>query len=313
MRAKFISTLVAGLLLLGALGLPLGTRLVAAEAFPEQIALPDGFLPEGIVVGHGTTIYAGSRANGAIYAADLRTGEGELLVTPSAGRVAVGLDFDERTNYVYVSGGPTGDAYVYDGATGAEAGVFQLTMAGDTFINDAIVARNAVYFTDSFQPVLYRIPLLAGGQLPDPSAVEEIPLGSGFQFVAGQFNANGIEATPNGRWLIIVNSTTGELYRVDPASGQATAITLDGDTVSRGDGILLIGRTLYVVQNTLNQVAVVKLRGGFASGEVVDLITAPSFDIPTTIANLGSSLYVVNARFTTPPTPDTEYNIVQLP
>jgi hypothetical protein len=68
-----------------------------------------------------------------------------------------------------------------------------------------------------------------------------------------------------------------------------------------------------VVQNSLNQVAVVKLAEQFTSGEIVELITDSRFDIPTTIANLGDALYVVNARFTTPPTPTTEYNIVRLP
>jgi sugar lactone lactonase YvrE len=313
MRAKFIGLFTLSLLLLLALGGPLGRSALAAKAFPGEISLPDGFRPEGIVVGHGTTIFAGSLADGAIYAADLRTGEGEVLVTPPSGRIAVGLDFDERTNYVYVAGGPTGQAYVYDGGTGAEAGVFQLTTATPTFINDAIVTADAVYFTDSSQPALYRIPLLAGGGLPEPSAVQEIPLGGEYSFIPGQFNANGIEASPDGRWLIVVNSTTGTLYRVDPASGEATAIDLGPDTVPNGDGILLRGMTLYVVQNFFNQVAVVELSDDVTSGEIVDHFTDPAFDIPTTIARLGSALYVVNARFTTPPTPDTEYSIVKLP
>lgn len=313
MRAKFIGLFTFSLLLLGALGQPLAGSAVAAAPFPEEISLPNGFQPEGIVVGRGTMIYAGSLANGAIYTADLRTGEGQLLVTPPAGRVAAGLDFDERTNYVYVSGASTGQAYVYDGATGAEVGVFQLTTASQTFINDAIVTADAVYFTDSFRPVLYRIPLLAGGRLPEPSAVQEIPLGGEFSFIPGQFNANGIEASPDGRWLIVVNSATGMLYRVDPASGDATTIDLGAGSVPSGDGILLRGKTLYVVQNFFNQVAVVALKGGFTAGEIVEQITDSRFDVPTTITNLGNALYVVNARFTTPPTPDTEYSIVRLP
>ena len=79
-----------------------------------MIALPNGWLPEGVVTGRGPGDLLGSRANGAIYAADLRTGEGEILVPGQAGRVAVGLSFDARTNYIFVAGGPTGKAYVYD-------------------------------------------------------------------------------------------------------------------------------------------------------------------------------------------------------
>ena len=57
-------------------------------------------------------------------------------------------------------------------------------------------------------------------------------------------NANGIDATANGAWLIIVNGTLGTLYRVDPETGEATLIDLGGANVERGDGILLDNKTL---------------------------------------------------------------------
>src|SRR5438128_2543401 len=110
---------VAGLLVVAALLLAHSVGGVRrAETFPDVIALPNGWLPEGVVTGHGPVIYSGSRANGAIYAANLRTGEGTILVPGQAGRVAVGLSFDARTNYIFVAGGPTGKADVYDAATG---------------------------------------------------------------------------------------------------------------------------------------------------------------------------------------------------
>jgi sugar lactone lactonase YvrE len=290
----------------------LATAAPAGDTFPEIISLPDGFRPEGVVVGRGHTLYAGSIPTGAIYQVNLRTGEGSILVPPQTGRAAIGLDFDARTNYIFVAGGPTGYGYVYDADTGATVGVYQLTTATPTFVNDVIVTRDAAYFTDSSQPVFYRLPLSAGGGLPDPGAVETIPLSGDYVFVPGQFNANGIEATSNGRWLIIVNSTVGALYRVDPLTGDATEIDLGGANVMRGDGLLLVGRTLYVVQNTLNQIAVVRLDPSFTSGEVVQVLTHAMFDVPTTVARFGAALYAVNARFTTPPTPTTEYWIVKL-
>ena len=57
--------------------------------------------------------------------------------------------------------------------------------------------------------------------------------------MAGQYNTNGIDATPNGETLIIVNSTLGTLYPVDPDTGVADEIDLGGATVVAGDGILL--------------------------------------------------------------------------
>jgi hypothetical protein len=298
---------VAGLIVM-ALAL-LGATGVQARAFPDVIDLPNGWLPEGVATGRGPVIYSGSRATGSIYAADLRTGDGRVLVPGQTGRVAVGLAFDKRTGYLYVAGGATGQAYVYDTRTGAEVASYQLTTAQPVFINDVIVTRDAAYFTNSAAPEIYRVPLDRNGEPGDTA--ETIPLGGDWQQVTG-FNANGIEATPNGTWLIIVNSTTGLLYRVDPATGVATEIDLGGATVTAGDGLLLQGKTLYVVQNRFNQIAVVRLDNDLTAGEITGTITDADFDVPTTVARFGSSLYAVNGRFTTPPTPQTEYQIVRV-
>jgi sugar lactone lactonase YvrE len=289
------------------------TMIAAApvKAFPDVIELPDGFQPEGIAVGSGNTFYVGSIPTGAIYSGDLRTGEGEVLVPAQAGRAAIGLKYDERTGLLFVAGGPTGFAYIYNGETGENVDEIQLT-TGPAFINDVVVTQDAAYFTNSQQPVLYRVPLENNGELPATPTVEEIPLTGDYQFTPNAFNANGIAATPNGETLIIVNSVDGVLYNVDPATGVATRIDLGGDTVLNGDGILLQGKTLYVVQNRLNQIAVVELDSDLTAGEIVDTITSSAFRVPTTIARFGNSLYAVNARFGTPATPDTEYEVVRV-
>ncbi len=48
----------------------------------------------------------------------------------------------------------------------------------------------------------------------------------------------------------------------------------------------------------------------FTSGTVAGELTSANFDIPTTIASLGNRLYLVNARFSTPPTSTTPYAMV---
>lgn len=297
------------------LALSLSATLVgasSADTFPEVIRLPNGFQPEGIAAGPGSTFYAGSIPTGAVFRGDLRTGKGEVLVPAQAGRLAIGLKFDERTGLLFVAGGPTGHAYIYNGKTGANVAEIQLTTL-PSFINDVVITREAVYFTNSFQRELYRVPLRADGGLTDPPTREVIPLGGDYQFTPGTFNANGIAATPNGKMLFIVNSAEGALYRVNPETGEATHIDLGTGSVPNGDGILLHGGTLYVVQNALNQVAVVKLSSDFSQGVIDETLTSALFRVPTTIARFGGSLYVVNARFGTPPTPDTEYEVVRVP
>ena len=284
---------------------------LSAGSWPATINLPNGWLPEGVVVGRGHVIYAGSRRHGAIYAADLRTGQGFVAVPPQQGRIAVGLAFDSRTNYIFVAGGPAGAAYVYDASTGESLQAYQLAGPGPTFVNDAVVTRDAAYLTDSLQPVIYRIPLGPGGRLPQPEAVATLPLGGDYQHLTG-FNANGIESTPAGDRLILVQSNTGLLFNVDPNTGVAATINLDGYSVTAGDGILLEGQTLYVIRNQLNLIAEIKLAPGLSSGAVVDQLTNPNFDIPTTLDRFGDSLYAVSARFTSGASPDLTYTIVRV-
>ena len=288
------------------------STLAHAASFPPAIDLPNGWLPEGIETGRGPVIYSGSRAHGGIYEADLRTGEGAVLVPPQVGRVAIGLAFDRRTNAIFVAGGGTGDAYVYDADTGATLATYALAEDVPTFVNDVVVTRDAAYFTDSNQPFLYRIPLGAGGRLPAQDAVEVLPLSGDYRQVAGT-NANGIVATPDGSSLIVVNSALGVLYEIDPQTGSASAIDVGGVALTNGDGLLLEGRTLFVVRNRQNEIVEIELAQDLASGTVIDVITDPAFDVPTTLARFGNRLYAVNARFTTPPTPDTPYRIVQVP
>ncbi len=280
---------------------------------PIIISLPDGWQPEGIAAGPNGTVYAGAIATGAVYQASVRTGKGWVLVPPHDDRAAIGIAWDRRTDLLYVAGGPTGQVFVYDGSSGDDVVALQVETSDETFVNDAVITRNAVYFTDSIRPFVYKLVLSPGGGLPDNPTLESIELTGDFEFVPGEFNANGIEATPNGHQLIVVNSYLGALYSVAPDTGDANRIDLGGEVVNYGDGMLLMGNRLYIVQNRLNQVAVITLGLVTAEGSVQQVIENEAFDVPTTVAKVGHSLYVVNARFTTEPTAETQYSIVRVP
>jgi sugar lactone lactonase YvrE len=308
MRASFVwlSVLVCLALLLG------GVVPAAAQSeFPAVLPLPDGFNPEGIATGFGTTFYVGSLANGAIYRGDLRTGEGDIFIPGETGRVAVGLDFDRSTGYLYVAGGATGMARVYDTEDGSLVEEYALSGA-PVFINDVVVTRTAAYFTDSQNARLFIVPLEADGSPAGPEAVKVLPLTGDWEQVPNAFNANGIVATKNGKALIVVNSTVGALYRVDPRTGYAQRLDLGGASVTTGDGLLLHGKFIYVVRNRMNLIDVFRLSPDFLSAELVKTITDPTFDVPTTIAEFGRWLYAVNARFTTPPGPTVEYWVTRV-
>jgi hypothetical protein len=285
----------------------LAAPLGASSSFPEKIALPDGFRPEGVAI-NGHTFYVGSIPTGAIYRGDLRTGEGTIINTgATTGRSSIGVEYHD--GLLFVAGGGTGKGFVYSASTGdllATYTFFTPTGQGQTFVNDVIVARGGAYFTDSVRPFLYRV---SGGQ------VTAIPLSGAIVYGPGN-NANGIDTTRNGKTLIIVQTNVGgtnvsKLFTVDRHTGVTREIVLN-KSVTNGDGILLDGRrTLYVVQNRDNKVAVVRLNRRLTSGTVTADLTDPDFDVPTTIDEFGHRLYAVNARFTTPPTADTDYWLAQ--
>ena len=114
--------------------------------------------------------------------------------------------------------------------------------------------------------------------------------------LSGQFNLNGIQATPNGKTLIVALSTNGQLYTVDPVSGASA--TIDDVSVPSVDGIVLLGKRLWAVQNT-NRVTRVRLSAHLTSGVVEEVITSALFQVPATAARFGSRLAVVNAKFDT--------------
>ena len=267
----------------------------------DEVVLPAGFQPEGVAVGEDGTFYVGSLAGGAVYRGDLRTGQGSLLVEPVEGRVATGVELDNGR--LWVAGGATGQASVYDAVTGEQLGSW--TLAGEpTFINDVVVAGDTAWFTDSLTPVLYGVRL---GE-DEPTT---LPLTGDLQFVEG-FNTNGIEATPDGATLVVVQTNTGSLFTVDPGTGVTGRIDLGGDDVANGDGLLFEGGFLYVVQNQLNQIARVGLADDLSSGTVVARLTDPDLDVPTTVGAFGGRLWAVNARFSTPPAADTFYSVVSV-
>ena len=279
-----------------------------------HIPLPDGFRPEGITTGSRHTAYLGSLADGDIYRLDLRTGEGQVI-SEGPGTPSVGLKLAH--DWLFVSGGSAGNARIVDARSGRLLAGYQLAPAGTpAFINDMVVTDQAAWFTDSLDNAVYRLALRdrhhghhghhgRHQSVPTQADVTKVDLTGAWVQNAGN-NANGIATTPDERSLLVVNSSNGLLYRVG-TDGVAAQVDLGGLVLTNGDGLLREGRTLYVVQNRLNQVAVLHLAKDGRSGRLVDTLSSPDFDVPTTIARSGGDLYLPNARFTTPPTPDTEY------
>ena len=275
---------------------------------PETIALPNGWRPEGIASGRGNELFVGSISTGRVLRVDPKRGTTRVVVPQREGRAAIGLKYFQRK--LFVAGGPTGRAFVYNARTGADVANVQLT-APPTFVNDVTVTRRGAFFTDSQRPQLHRLDVRT-------NRASAIPLTGELVYDADPETneANGIAAARGGRTLIVGQTRTGQIFTVDAATGASKRIRITGGedegALPNADGLLLKGRTLYVVQNRRNQIAVVRLSRNLTSGVIQRVIRDDDFDVPSTVARLKGDLFAVNARFGTPPTPETTYDVVRV-
>jgi sugar lactone lactonase YvrE len=289
-----------------------GLAAPAAAVRPaEVIVLPGASSAEGIAAGRGATFYAGDLFRGDIFRGNVQRGTAKLFIDAPEGRMATGMKVDVAHHLLFVAGGFTGQAYVYDTRTGATVASYQFAAPGPatapptTVINDVTLTRHGAWFTDSRQAQLYFVPISNSGV---PGQFRTLGVSGPAADTSGDFNLNGIAATANGKTLIVAHSTKGELYTVDPRTGASAIIA--GVSVPTVDGIVLEGRRLWAVQNS-NQVTRIRLGRHLTSGVVEKVITSDLFQTPSTAARFGSRLAVVNAKFDTgiPPTAD-QYEVV---
>jgi sugar lactone lactonase YvrE len=293
-------------LLLVALVVALAAPATAAPA-AEVIVLPGATSAEGIAAGRGATFYAGDLFAGDIFRGNVQRGTAELFINAPDGRMAVGMAADVAHQLLFVAGGFTGQAYVYDLRSGATVASYQFGDPATSLVNDVALTKDGAWFTDSLQARLYFVPVSRAG-VPGPT-FRTLAVSGPAAEISGEVNLNGIQATPNGETLIVAHSANAQLYTVDPATGASA--TIAGVSVPNVDGIVLEAGRLWAVQNFSNQVTRIRLDPQLTSGVVEKVITSDLFQTPTTAARFGSRLAVVNAKFDTgiPPTAD-QYEVV---
>ena len=251
---------------------------------PENEVYPEGaaYRPET------GEFFVGSTTDGTVFRGNVGEpgAEAEIFLEPGE---------DGRTAATGMKVDPEGQLFVYDTGTGQALTSFRIQPENEMTVNDVTLGPDgSAYFTDSINPRLYRLfPYGQGGYGFEPFLdLEETPL----EYGEG-FNLNGIAATEDGRYLISVQSNTSNLYRIDTRSKEVVQVDLGGETLENGDGVLLDGRTLYVVRNRQGLIFPVRLAQYFASGEVGEGFTHPSLAYPTTIAAYDGRLLVVNSQF----------------
>ncbi len=269
----------------------------------------DQVFPEGIAYDPAAGLfYVGSTEDGTIYRGDLATGlvEAWLLGGEDERTAVTGLKVDAAGRLI-ACGRATGRIFVYDTVTGALLARYGNGRTEGTLVNDAaVVTDGSAYVTDSFVPVLYRVDLAAlpaGGEATPSAGISEQEAevfldfeGSDLTYADG-FNVNGIVAIENGAALLIVQFTTGRLYRVEIATRSVSEVSLGGGNLRGGDGLALDGNTLWVLLDTTGELVRVELEADNASGTIAARLTDPTFAFPTTLALVGDgTALVVNSQ-----------------
>lgn len=211
--------------------LALGLPSAAAQALPTSYELPgQAIFPEGIALDEDADVfYVGATNGGTVFRADIATGDVRIFASGEQ-PTAIGMEVDAYGR-LWVAGGQSGSVFVYDTANGDLLRSYAAPEADATFLNDLTFVNDAVYVTDSMRPRLFRIE--AGETLGELAAVVSFE-GTPFAYQEG-FNANGIVTSPDERSVLIVQSNTGLLFRVELATREVSQVTAPDLSTDDGD------------------------------------------------------------------------------
>src|SRR6478735_2386924 len=163
------------------------------------ITLPGATGAEGIAAGEGSTFFAGDRLNGNIYRGDIRDGTARKFFTAPAGRAAIGMKVDRRHDLLFVAGGSTGQAYLYDLKSRKTEAMYQLAAPGTSFINDVTLTSRGAWFTNSQAGELYFVPVGSDGE---PGTARTLKLKGPAGTVDQGSNVDGILLKDGTLWAV---------------------------------------------------------------------------------------------------------------
>ena len=277
--------------------------LAIAQDGVRVLALPDAAAyPEGIAAApDGRTLYTTNAVTGAVFAIDVASGKvtaaGDPFgIAPGAESTAplrsLGAKVDGRGR-LWVAGGTTGSMHLFDLASKTTVATFTTPGTGG-FINDVVLTPEAAYFTDTRRPMLWRVP---AGANADAALEPWISFaGTALEYTDGA-NLNGIAATPDGRYLIVVQMAAGKLFRIDTRAREVARIDAGSELLTLGDGLILDGRRLYLVRQGAGEIVALDLGADFLTAKVVKRITPAQLAWPATAALVGDRLFVANSQF----------------
>ncbi|WP_234308618.1 SMP-30/gluconolactonase/LRE family protein [Streptomyces sp. NRRL F-4428] len=317
-RSVVVAASLAGALALGAAAptpaLALTPTTTPSVAVAASVAHPSGdaristafalpgakVYPEGIAADPRThTVYVGSYTDGTIYRTRRGRAEAEVFLPSGTDgrRTANGLRVDARGR-LWVTDSTAGVS-VYDTATGRRLAHFEVAAGSARFVNDlTLTPDGTAYLTDSSRGVIYRV-------TPRQLAVGSGVLTEAYDLTpamrprpAGSYSLNGITSDRAGRYLLTVDMTAGDLYRIDLRTGAVRRVALTGGDMKAADGLdLAPDGTLRVAHNVTNTLTRWQVCADGTRARLTRTITDPSLQIPTTLARVPGHTLVVRSQF----------------
>lgn len=261
----------------------------AARLYPEGIAYapaPGRFLVSSVTQGKvGTVDEKGHyvdfiKDNQLIGAIGMKVHDGKLYVCNGDQGVS-----EKSTAQTTLK---TAGLFMYDLSSGQNLRRVDLAALLPTmnhYANDlAFDAKGNAYVTDSFAPVIYKVP----ADTTRPSIFVQSPL-----FAQGSgINLNGIVYHPDN-YLIVVKASEGILYKI-PLTNPYEFKQIKGVSVPGGDGMLLYNNDLYVVNNR-NRVSQLRSTDKWETATIIKTDSV-GYDQATTNVAVNGSIYTLNAR-----------------
>lgn len=273
---------------------------VADRVSPGVYVLPGstGVFPEGITLDRRSdTFYVTSSGAGTVYRGRVGRPTAQVFLPAGTDGRTTAVGVAVRDHLLYVAGGTSGRLWVYDTRTRALVRRFDTGTGG--LLNDvAVTASGEVFVTDSFRPTLWRVPAraVAAGRGDTVALTTGIDLAGRIPYAAGSPSSNGIVAVDGGPVLVVVQNTTGQLFRIDTRIDRVQEVDLHGYSLRNGDGLALRGRTLHAVRNVDQVLVSLRLSPDVREARLLGETGDPSFRLPTTLALRGGSALVVNSQ-----------------
>jgi Cu-Zn family superoxide dismutase len=276
------------------------TPAVDRYVLPAEVTFPEGIAHDPA----RGVIYTASALTGALVRVDLKTRQSEIvspagILVPAGSTTfpaALGMKLD-GANRLWVAGGRTGRMLLIDVRTGRVLKQFEVPAPDQSLINDVALIGTTGYFTDTRSPTLWRVEA-RGDQIGDLQPWLRFD-GTVLQHDSAGPNLNGIAAMPDGRSLIVVQMGKGLLFRIDVATKAVSAIDTASADLTGADGLVLDGRTLYIVRQPAAEIVTVALSDDLTKGTVTARFKDAQLAWPATAVKVDDRLLVVNTQFNT--------------